>query len=56
MMKELPIEDFGMKSTWDLYSTYWLPFGEALTEIERTGIKVNKEHLLVFLLERKNFG
>ena len=34
-----------MKTLFDLYCKYWLPFGEVLTELERNGIKVNLEHL-----------
>ena len=47
MMTDLPVEKFGMKTTWDLYQKYWLSFGELLTEIERRGIGVNKSHLEV---------
>ena len=28
-----------------LYSKYWLPFGELLTDMEREGIRVNVGHL-----------
>ena len=47
MLKEMPVGLFGLNSAFDLYEQYWLPFGECLTDIERTGIRVNKEHLLV---------
>ena len=30
---------------WALYQKYWLPFGEILTDIERTGIKIDREHM-----------
>lgn len=48
LVKELlkyPIEFENMKNLFDLYCKYWLPFGEILTDIERVGIRVNKEHL-----------
>ncbi len=28
-----------------LYSKYWLPFGELLTDMERNGIRVNVDYL-----------
>lgn len=28
-----------------LYTKYWLPFGELLTDMERTGIAVDVEYL-----------
>lgn len=28
-----------------LYSKYWLPFGELLTDMERVGIKVDNDYL-----------
>jgi len=28
-----------------LYTKYWLPFGELLTDMERTGFKINIDHL-----------
>ena len=28
-----------------LYTKYWLPFGELLTDMERAGIKVDVEYL-----------
>jgi len=28
-----------------LYTKYWLPFGELLTDLERTGFKVDVEYL-----------
>ncbi len=28
-----------------LYAKYWLPFGELLTQMERTGIKIDKGYL-----------
>ena len=49
MMSNLPVNLYGMENTWELYQQYWLPFAEVLIGIERTGIKVNKEHLLVSL-------
>ena len=34
-----------MKNLLDVYSRYWKPFGELLTDMEREGIKVNVVHL-----------
>lgn len=34
-----------MSSLFDLYIKYWLPFGECLTDLERVGIRVNRELL-----------
>ena len=34
-----------MKNLFDLYTKYWLPFGEVLTDLERSGIRVDLEHL-----------
>jgi DNA polymerase-1 len=34
-----------VKNVWELYNKYWLPFGEILTDIERTGIRVNMDHM-----------
>ena len=34
-----------MKNLLDVYSRYWKPFGELLTDMEREGIKVNVTHL-----------
>ena len=47
MMMDLPISFKSMKHTFDTYQNYWLPFGEMLTDIERVGIRVNKDQLLV---------
>lgn len=47
LMKELPVEFEDLKSIWDIYRNYWRPFGELLTDIEKRGIKVNREHLEV---------
>lgn len=49
MMKGLPVERFGMSNTWDLYERYWLPFGSVLTDMERKGIFVDRNHLTVSL-------
>lgn len=38
-------QEEGMHDMLELYSKYWLPFGELLTDMERTGIKVDVEYL-----------
>lgn len=43
-MYKVEFED--LKTVWELYVKYWLPFGEILTDIERAGIRVNKSHLV----------
>jgi DNA polymerase-1 len=35
------------KNNYDIYMNYWRPFGEALTDMEREGIKVNCDYLRV---------
>lgn len=45
LMLKLPVGVEDMKSTWELYQKYWMPFGELLTDIERRGIRVNRPHL-----------
>ena len=37
----LPTKEEGMGSMLGLYTKYWLPFGELLTDMERFGFKVN---------------
>lgn len=44
-LRKFKVDFEGMKNLFDLYCKYWLPFGEVLTELERNGIRVNKEHL-----------
>ena len=34
-----------MQTLLGLYSKYWLPFGELLTDMERRGIRVNVDYL-----------
>jgi len=34
-----------VSTMWDFYQLYWAPFGELLTDMERAGIYINKEHL-----------
>ena len=46
-MLKLPVNFNNMKNVLDIYEQYWLPFGELLTEIEQSGIRVNKNHLIV---------
>jgi len=47
LLKELPTNFEGLMNMMDVYDKYWLPFGETLTDLERIGIKVDKEHLKV---------
>lgn len=47
LLKELPTDFEGLKNMMDVYEKYWLPFGETLTDLERVGIKVDKDHLKV---------
>ena len=47
LMKDLPVNFEGMRTIEHIYDRYWLPFGELLTDIESTGIRVNVEHLRV---------
>ncbi len=47
LLKELPTEFEGLNNMLDVYEKYWLPFGEMLTDMERIGIKVHKDHLKV---------
>ena len=43
---QMPIvcKDEGMNNLYDLYLKYWLNLGECLTNMERSGIKINNEH------------
>ena len=50
LLKELPTDFEGMEDMFDVYEKYWRPFGEMLTDMERIGIKVNKDHLKVYSL------
>jgi DNA polymerase-1 len=45
LLKELPTDFEDLEDMLDVYDKYWLPFGEMLTDMERNGIKVNKEYL-----------
>ena len=40
-----------MENNLTLYTKYWLPFGELLTDMERNGIRVNTDHLKKIQLE-----
>jgi DNA polymerase-1 len=42
---QLKTKEEGMRNNLTLYTKYWLPFGELLTDMERTGIKVDTAHL-----------
>lgn len=45
MLIKLKTEEEGMEDMLGLYSKYWLPFGELLTDMERNGIKIDVEYL-----------
>ena len=34
-----------MNNLFDLYEQYWIPLGESLTDMERSGIYVSIEHM-----------
>lgn len=42
---QLETVEEGMGNLLGLYSKYWLPFGELLTDMERNGIRVNVDYL-----------
>ena len=44
-LRKFKVQFEDMRNLFDLYCKYWLPFGEVLTELERSGIKVDLEHL-----------
>ena len=46
-MLKLPVNFKDLSNVFDIYQKYWLPFGELLTEIEKIGIRVSREHLEV---------
>ena len=56
---QLKTKEEGMRNNLTLYTKYWLPFGELLTDMERTGIKVDTDHLkkieLTALKDKTNF-
>jgi DNA polymerase-1 len=55
LLRELGTNFEGMNDMNDVYAKYWRPFGEMLTDMERIGIKVNKDHLRVsYLCESNN--
>ena len=37
--------DPDLRDNLDIYKKYWLPFGEILTDMERTGFKIDVDHL-----------
>ena len=45
LMQQLPVQFEELKTIWDVYQTYWRPFGKVLTDIEREGIFINLRHL-----------
>ena len=44
-LRKFKVEFEDMSNLFDLYCKYWLPFGELLTDLERHGIRVNKQQL-----------
>ena len=38
-------EHESMHNNFGLYNKYWKPFGELLTNMERVGFKIDREHL-----------
>ena len=42
---QLTTDEEGMEDNLTLYSKYWLPFGELLTDMERIGFKIDVGHL-----------
>ena len=42
---ERKTQEEGMEDNLTLYTKYWLPFGELLTDMEREGIAVDTEYL-----------
>ena len=48
-LKQVQISDTknheNLQNTWNLYNKYWRPFGKLITDMERTGFKVNVQHL-----------
>lgn len=42
---QLKTDEENMVDNLTLYTKYWLPFGELLTDMERAGIKVDVEYL-----------
>lgn len=55
LLRESPINlmhadkanEYGMRHLLDIYRVYWRPFGEILTDMEREGFLVDKEHVQV---------
>jgi DNA polymerase I len=44
-LEELVTNEENMQNLGVLYTKYWLPFGELLTDLERTGFKIDVEYL-----------
>jgi DNA polymerase I len=44
-LSSLETKEEGLNDMSALYTKYWLPFGELLTDMERTGIKIDLDHL-----------
>lgn len=44
-LRKYKVEFEDLTNLFELYCKYWLPFGEVLTELERSGIMVDKNHL-----------
>jgi DNA polymerase I-like protein with 3'-5' exonuclease and polymerase domains len=41
----MPTDEEDMSNMLGLYTKYWLPFGELLTDMERNGFKIDVGHL-----------
>jgi DNA polymerase-1 len=48
------IESENMRSMYDLYCKYWLPFGDLLTDMEREGIMIDVDRLKQKQIEAEN--
>lgn len=44
-LSRLKTDEEGMENMLGLYSKYWLPFGELLTDMERIGFRIDVNHL-----------
>lgn len=40
-----PLEMGRCRNMWEMYKDFWRPFGELLTDMEKEGMMVNREHL-----------
>jgi DNA polymerase I len=51
---KLPVDVEDLENNYNLYLKYWRPFGEVLTEMERTGFKVDLEYLKQIEIQAEN--